>query len=281
MNGADAGAPAMDLDVLKPEDQLFVRVILHNGLLSPGDVASAQETYERERVRSSFKKYLLAAGLISTRTYRAVNQALEGRGVRGAPAADTGSKTARLRPTQMAARSDQSRSSRSVSGRSRTSRRTAIKRQRLWRPRSQRMSEAFERARQRSDGEDTTHKLEPVKARRDALDEEELTRLIRKYVPTRLHARLLEALVTHRQEVFGVKDMAAKVGVSEDVVDGICQRWRHFGILRLLGIKAYNYCPPASLRRQLDLFLRDWKDTRTRGDLMHRLLVSEQNLRNA
>jgi len=101
-------------------------------------------------------------------------------------------------------------------------------------------------------------------------------RFLIKTCPTRKHLALLEYMVNNRATVFGPASLAKVLGESAKSVTALCADMETRGVLKPVGVKTFNYSPPAASKKVIDEIMRLSRDRRRRPKILAFVLANEK-----
>lgn len=104
----------------------------------------------------------------------------------------------------------------------------------------------------------------PVKT----LKEEELKRVIKRYLPTRLAVDLVDQFVTHNHDMLEIKKLAVLLHIKPATVKQTVADLSARGVLKTIGGGVVNYAPDTEVGEQLQAFYNAWHNAATRRSLL-------------
>jgi hypothetical protein len=218
-------------------DELFVKVLLHNKLITSAAMQQAQQLHVKVKDLISLPEFLVSKNYITEDVHKAVTDAIGKRQSSKQPGGD----------------------------KSESGRREAIIERRRWQPRSQRMAKVVAEA--EAGHKSGTHK---------AIDRmEDVDRFVRHIVPTRTYAEVLQRIIEHDTAVVSMDDLEKRYHMPHAQAAALCNRWVREGVLRQVGVRTYNFAPGKNLRAHIEDFVKRWKHPRDHAQMMQKVMENE------
>lgn len=223
--------------ILKPEDELFKKVALLNGLVTARQVAQCSRMLGGGggASRRSLAELLVAMGYIEPEKAVAVEAALRKR-------------------AESVGRSHGG--ALSAQGRGKSKRKPVARG-----PGQSLMAARRGRA---SSGES-----------REEVGNDALRRIVAKLAPGRLFPEMLEHIARNKVSVIDPKALAVALSARERHVVKALKVWQRAGVLRAIGTHPYNFSPTSLVGEELDLLLEVWRDPKRHAAVLAMILEHE------
>ncbi len=142
----------------------------------------------------------------------------------------------------------------------------AAKRGRLWTPRERHEPDP---------GDSSVALYEELQAKREARERKELETFIQRFINSRLHVALLEALAKRKAHAVDPKELVDETGVKLKDIRRILDEWKRMALIKTVGAYPYYYDPLGKDKTAIENFLRQWRNPKERPSIMKRLLELE------
>lgn len=108
---------------------------------------------------------------------------------------------------------------------------------------------------------------------------EEMQKFVRRVAPSRLHLAILQHLTIQIGigTVTSPKHLARAVDAKEGAVENVLNQLREWGIVKKMGVKAYNFAPSGETKDRILELARLCKDSQKRGAILAAVIAAEKD----